>query len=125
MITNGKDKDFSISTMSTPNMEGALDNWMQKLTVKVVTKTTVDYQTVETTVSFDIEAVKQQMNPIRIETKPEGQREWDWFTLHTKAANIFKVDDIVTFNDNNYRIMTVSDFRDYGYFQYDMIRGYS
>jgi len=69
--------------------------------------------------------VIQPLQPKALELKPEGQRGWRWLQIHAEPALQLQLDDIVVLNDGDrYRVMAVRHYEQYGYMEYELVRGY-
>jgi len=124
-IFNAATRPLSQASLSVPNMAEALDNWFQNMTVCVICKTVVNFQLVETSVTRVIKAVRQPFSSKQLAVKPEGQRAWNWETLHVKFPDNFDVDTVVVFNGTRYRIMNRWEFPEYGYYSFDCVRDFT
>jgi hypothetical protein len=123
MITNGKDTLIN-GTGNLPNVMDALNGWFQDNTFTLITKTVVDFELVETQVQSSFYGVKQPMSPEVLKLKPEGQRSWDWNTIHSTPELILKTDDIIIMEGHNYRVMERLDYAAYGYLEYHLVKDY-
>lgn len=114
--------------MSVPNVSGALRGWTKKTTCKVVTKTTVNFRTVETTTDAILDLLITPMGPERISRKPEEQRAWSWFVAHIKQATstaTLKLDDkIIMPSGKTFRVQGPSDWSVAGFISYEMAEDY-
>lgn len=124
MIGNGKDKTLDMLGGSLPNVSGALKTWKQKMTFYLITKTSVRYKQKETAVKMDFFGVMQPLSSVSVERKPEGQRDWRWWRLHAEVGTIMKLDDVVIYRDVQYRVRAYTDYRDYGYVEYELTEDY-
>ena len=121
-IVDGNSKSLPFGNL--PNMGDALENWYQTMTVSIVTKSLTNYQVVESLNTFSIQAVRQPMSSRDLQIKPEGQRAWNWETLHVKGDDVFNVDDIVLFNNKEHRIMQKWNWSEYNYNEYHMVEAF-
>lgn len=123
MIVNAK--DLSIQTSGVPNMADALSNWFSQLKIGKVVKTVVDFQLSESVSYYDVLAVLQPFTTRQLQVKPEGQRAWQWFTLHIKSPDLeFCLDEIALIKNRKYRIMQKFEWEDYGYIEYQLVEDY-
>jgi hypothetical protein len=110
-----------------PNMKSAVMHWASRTTVFVVCKSLSDYEVKE---SFN------QLSAImlRIPTgqdlmmKPEGQRAWNGETLYADTSLQLGVDDIIIFDDINstrYRVVSKTDYSNYGFIEYNILSDYT
>lgn len=108
-----------------PDMTDALLNWFQPLTAKQVTKTTVNFQLVETVVTQTSQGVIQPFKPKQLSMKPEGQRAWSWFMLHCLPSLNLQTDMGAVIQGVPYRVMEKLDYKEYGYIQYALVQDYT
>lgn len=76
-----------------------------------------------TNVTF--QGVWQPFTAEQLLLKPEGQRSWDWQMCHAEPALILNTDEIITYEEIQYRVMSKKDYSKYAYVQYDLVRDYS
>jgi len=120
MITNASDKtlDFSI----VPNVEDALSGWLRKIHVATITKSVVNFRAVEERTVYEIFAVRQPFTTKQLAIKPEGQRAWQWETLHVRGSDVeFCLDDQVLIDGKKYRIMQKMEWQDRGFIEYQLV----
>lgn len=69
--------------------------------------------------------VIQPLNPKLIALKPEGQRAWEWLQIHcfSGALNL-DTNDVIIYNQKNFKVMGVNDYSLDGYIEYHCIRDY-
>lgn len=114
MITNACDNSIVPSTL--PNLQGALDNWYQKVVISILTKSNIDFQLSETASSVEYMVVVQPFTTRQLIIKPEGQRAWNWYTIHVKGTDFEPcMDDVIFFDKKRYRIMQKFEWSQYGY----------
>ncbi len=109
---------------TVPNVAGALTNWFQPMKFTIVTKTIVNAVVVETASDMNFRGVWQPFGSRQLSMKPEGQRQWSWYTCHSDIALGLIDDDVVTYLGIQYRVMEQSDFALYGYYEYHLVRDY-
>lgn len=105
-------------------MKKALRGWTKKTNVKLVTKSIVDFQSVETTDNAVLDINKQPMPPTQIDKKPEGQRFWVWWSFIVKDGPLLKQDDIVIIDNVHYRIQKRNDWTESGFQKYEATEDY-
>lgn len=108
-----------------PNVSDALLDWLQPMIFNVVTKQTVNFQVQENSTLFSFNGVWQPMSPEVLRMKPEGQRSWPWFIVHSLTDLELKTDDVIYYNGLQFRVMQKSDYNLYGYFEYHLVGDYS
>ena len=57
--------------------------------------------------------------------KPEGQRAWSWFLIHSDPVLSLNVDDVVLWKGVQTRIMARKDYAIYGYVEYHAVQDYT
>ena len=106
--------------MPFPDVSGAFTALTSQLIHQAVTKTTSGYEVAETLsqpVAFH--GVIQTQTPKMLMIKPEGQRDWKWYTLWTKRP--LELDDIVTDKAGlKYRVMKKSEWRPASHYEYEL-----
>ena len=107
-----------------PQVGGILSAWQNTMTLKKVTETIVDFESVTTTVDFEFEGVFQPMGR-ELYLKPEGERNWKWWSLWTKTNIEIKNGDIIMdFNDLKFKVMKKTDWSQGGYTKFDLVEDY-
>lgn len=105
-----------------PNVSDAFWDWTTPVILRLVTTEVVDFQAVETSDGVQtFDAVMEPIPPQKLLVKPEGQRTWKWWYLWTTYP--LELDQIVADQENKqYRVMTVSDWRNGGHVQYEVVQ---
>lgn len=125
IIGNASDKKLFENPGTLPDVSGAMQNYFQKMIFTQLIKTVVNFQAVETPTNTEFQGVWQPLSDQQLEMKPEGQRSWSWFMLHSEPSLILKPDDEVTYQGQNYRVMTKTDYTNYGYIEYHLSQDYN
>lgn len=120
-INNAKDVPLNANSGTVPDMSGTLQDWYQKMTFGVITKTVTDFQVVESVVEIQFMGVWQALDNRKLMLKPEGQRAWSWYTLHSQPTINLKVDDIIIYLTRQYRVMSKKNFSLYKFQRYELI----
>ena len=124
-IANGSNRPINVQTGTVPDVSGALTDWFQPMTFSVVEKETIGFQVVETATPVSFRGVIQPFSPRELQMKPEGQRSWTWSTLHSDPSLTLDTDEVVIYNEVQYRVMSRRDFTIYGYVQYELVQDYT
>lgn len=124
-IFNAGSLPLSANPGTLPNMAGTLNDWFQQLSFTTIVKTIVNYVVVETPTTVTFMGVKQPFTPEQLAMKPEGQRSWNWFMIHSYPSLALKTDEIISFNGELHRVMARLDYTDYGYLEYHVVRDYT
>ena len=125
IFLNGKNTPLNANTGGVPDVGDALLEWFQPMTFGVVTKTTQNFQVVETVVETSFRGVIQPLSGRSLAMKPEGQRQWKWIQVHSDPCLILKTDQIIVYLGTQYRVMSQQDFRLYGYVRYELANDYT
>lgn len=103
-----------------PNVSSAFNGWTAPVQLKLVDRKAVDFEAVESTLDVvHFEAVMQPMPPQKVDRKPEGIRAWRWWEAWS-TTKIEKDSVVQDMNGVQYRIQSVQDWGQGGYFHYDM-----
>ena len=116
-------KNRTLSNM--PQMRNTLSGWEVPLTLIKITQSIVDGDAVKTEKRIDFMGVFQPLRDEQLQSKPEGQRSWEWVWIHAKAGTLnLKTQDKVYFNSKNYKVMSVKDYSLNGFIEYELVRDY-
>lgn len=107
-----------------PQLGTPVAEWSQNITFNVLTKSVVNFLNVETVATVNFRGVVQPLSPQALLIKPEGQRAWTWLQIHSLNSLILKPDDIITYEGQDYRVMSKIDDSKYGYVEYHVCTGY-
>lgn len=111
--------------MSVPYLGNALRGWTKKKTVYVMKKSVVNHliaYTIDQTLLLDINI---QPTPREVvNKKPDEQRSWKWWSLLIREGKLLKTDDIVEIDNVKYKIMSIADWSESGFQNYEAIRDF-
>ncbi len=124
MIKNGKDTPLGAAAQYVPDVSNGIMDLMHNVTVGVMQKNNVNGYSKEVPIYIKTMAVRQPFKPRQLEIKPEGQRSWQWFRMHMLVNVRLKVDDRFSMDNVFYRVMSASDYSEFGYYEYDVIQDY-
>lgn len=109
--------------MSFPNMAEAFFDWDMGVQFKVVNPVVADFEVTDTPIADVVfRGVVQPIPATKLMVKPEGQRQWKWFTLWTVqrlALDSNLKDDC----GNEYRVMRDNNWQAAGYQEYEVTQG--
>lgn len=125
VIANAANQPLFAKSGTVPDMSGALTDYFQPLVFTLVKKTTVGFQVVETPRSINFRGVIQPFTSRQLQIKPEGERAWTWFTVHADPSLSLDVDDVVTYNGKQTRIMGRKEYGLYGFVEYEIVQDYT
>lgn len=119
-------KDRAVGTPYLPNLSEALSGLSQTMNIFKVKKTMeVTGEIFETLSAINFEGIIQPMKAFAISLKPEGQRSWRWYTMHSPIGLPLVLDDVLYYADTKYRVAEVLEFNQYGYFEYHLVQDFS
>ena len=109
-----------------PEMSGALTNWQNTMTFSKITKTMVNDEVVDNKVDYYFEGVFEPMTPQALFFKPEGERNWKWWTLWTRIGlDIQNQDLIQDFNGLIYKVIKRTDWTQGNYTEFEVIQDFT
>jgi hypothetical protein len=124
-IYNAKDRPLNALSGTVPNVSGALRDYFQAMTFGLVSKDVVGGDVVETKSDVTFQGVIQPLSGQRLLMKPEGQRKWTWWLLHSDITLDLGIDEVVTYLGTQYRVMAKKNFDLYGYREWELINDYT
>lgn len=124
-IKNAADRPLFANTGTVPDLGEVLNTWYQPMIFTKVTKEVENFQNVEVALNVYFRGLWQPFNPRKLSMKPEGQRSWSWFTVHSDTTLVLHPDEVVKYLGTQYRVMGVYDYSLYNYFEYELVQDYS
>lgn len=129
-IANGCNVPVNVQTGTIPNMGGALLDYMQQMTFTRITKSIVAFREVETSENINFWGVVQPLSGRQLEMKPEGQRKWNWISVHAQndannAVIDLAPDEIIIYLGIQYRVMSAKDYSNFSYSYYELVEDYT
>lgn len=103
-------------------MADALAGWGTRITFKLAQKVIADFEAVEkpiTDVRFN--GVLEPIPPRKLMVKPEGERNWKWYTMWSRRL-IPNGETVIDDRGLSYRIMSNSPWRHGGFNEYEMVQ---
>lgn len=126
IIRNAANVPLNLQTQGTmPDVSGALFDWFQQITFTSVSKSVQNFQAVEVGTSFSFEGTWQPFTDRQLVMKPEGERKWKWFLLHSQPNVPLIPDDVITYLGVQYRVKAMKDWSLNGYMEYHLIEDYT
>lgn len=112
-----------------PQVQDAFTGWMLPIVMARVIKTQVNFRTVEVDEQINTRGMIKPMSTRRLEMKPEGERNWEWLTLHATPDLVLENDSIVKFSARQFagrpfRIMGQRNWANYGFVRYELVNDY-
>lgn len=111
--------------MPVPYMANTLNGWTKKTSVKLITQSVVDFETVETESEIILDINFQPMPSAKVNRKPEEQRTWKWWSIIVKRGPKLSTDDrIVRPSGQVFKIQSANDWSESGFTKYEAIEDY-
>lgn len=125
-IFNAADITLDKNPGTLPNLSGALMQMFQQITFGLVTKTIVNFNLVETTTPISFFGLWQPVSPYRtLMMNKDGQRKWAYFEVFALPTLELTPDSIVLREGIQYRVMSKTNWTQYGYVSYILILDYT
>jgi hypothetical protein len=124
-IVNANAIPLNQNTGTMPNVLSALLDWFQPMTFTTLVKAVVGFQNVEVPTNIDFRGVWQPFTAQQLNTKPDGQTAWRWFTVHADTTLILKPDEVITYLGSQYRVKEKLDYSLNGYVEYHIIEDFT
>lgn len=124
-IANSANLPLFAKSGTVPDVSGALQDYYQAMVFTPVQKSVVGFQALETPKPINFRGIIQPFTKRELILKPEGERAWSWFTLHSDPVLTLQVDDVVLWNGKQTRVMARQDFFLYGYVTYELVQDWT
>jgi hypothetical protein len=124
-IANGADVPLFQKSGDVPDVSGAMQSYFQPTTFEPVGKVVNGFQVVETGTPVTFRGTIQPFTERQLLLKPEGQRAWTWFMIHSDPVLSLNIDDVVVWNGTQTRIMARKDYALYGYVEYHAVQDWT
>lgn len=126
IFKNGSDTPINAGSPTLPNMASALNNWLINMIFGIVGKVVNStFEVTETETDIEFKGVWQPFTSQQLMLKPEGQRAWKWFTVHALVQLKLEPDMVVKYLAQQYRVMEVRNYMEYGYMEYHLVQDYT
>lgn len=124
-LANAANKPLFDKSGSVPDVSGALQDYYQPMVFTPVAKIVEGFQVAEVGNPINFRGVIQPFTGRQLLLKPEGQRAWTWFDLHSDPVLTLKVDDVVLWNGKQTRVMFISNNTLYGFVNYHLVQDWT
>lgn len=108
--------------MSFPDVSDAFWDWTTPVQFILINTVIADFEVAEAEQNAQtFNAVLEPLNPRKLMVKPENQRRWKWWTVWST----FKLQGGQVIQDPEglqYRIMSVTDWRNGGHLEYEAVQ---
>lgn len=124
-IANGANKPLFSKSGSVPDVSGAMQDYYQPMVFEPVGKVVNGFQVVETGAPINFRGTIQPFTERALQLKPEGQRAWSWYLVHSDPILTLEVDDVVVWNGKQSRVMARKDYATYGFNEYHLVQDWT
>lgn len=108
-----------------PNMANTLNGWEVPISIIKITQSIVDGDVVKGEEQIDFMGVWQPLRDEELQSKPEGQRSWEWYWIHAKSGALnLQTQDKIKFQGKRFKVMAVKDYSLNGFIEYHIVRDY-
>lgn len=123
-IVDARVRPISQAVSPMPTMRGTLLGWFRPLDLTQVVKSVENFRTVEVEKPLPANGLWQPFTMEQLSIRPEGERSWRWFMVHTTIDVVLLTDDIIKRRDVPYRVMEKNDYTDNGFVEYHIVNAY-
>lgn len=120
-IQNGTNIPLTFQQGTVPNMGETLTDYFQKMTFTQIVKSVIGFEVLETPTDISFWGILQPFTGKQLALLPEGERAWNWQTLHAQPVLKLQVDDVVTWLGRQVRVMSRKDYSIYSYVEYTLV----
>jgi hypothetical protein len=107
-----------------PTMRSTIMGWFRPITLVVIRKQTVDFETKETEVALETRGTVQPFSATQLAIKPEGERAWKWKMIHATPDLVLSAGEVINYRGTKLRIMRQFPYDENGFVQYEAIEDY-
>jgi hypothetical protein len=124
-VWNANEVPLSSNPGTLPNVADTVANWFQLLVFEKIVKTVVNFQVVETTTPVQFQGVVITDPKRSLVMNTNGQRMWKVKSLFCWPSVLLAPDDVVKYENVQYRVMAGADYKQYGLFEYWLTQDYT
>lgn len=110
--------------MPMPNMATTVSYWQIPLTLQKTIQNIVNGDLVVTKKTYQFKGVIQPLSDEKLQFKPEGQRSWTYYWVHTNSKLNFQTADKIIYKNERYKITAIKNYELYGYKELEIIKDY-
>jgi hypothetical protein len=123
-IVNASVRNVPQAVAPMPTMRSTIMGWFRPLNLTRVIKQTVDFETKEVEIPLPALGTWQPLSHAQLVIKPEGERAWQWFEIHSTPDLKLEPDDIIFRDITPYRVMAQGSYDDNGFISYHVVNDY-
>ena len=111
--------------MAVPYLGKALKGWTKWYTITKRVQTIVNTKATYVDTTVKVKMNIQPTPPQKVDKKPEGDRNWQWWSGIVTEGEYFKKGDLFTVDGKPYKIMNCTDWSESGFQKYEAIEDYT
>lgn len=123
-IINAKDKPLGAASANLPDLSVVVMSFLYPMTFEFTQTTLVNGYSQIVPIKLCTQGCIQPFTPQMLKVKPEGQRNWSWFTVHSLTDVNLNNNDRVLLDGVKYKVMEKVDWSRDEYYEYHMILDY-
>jgi hypothetical protein len=124
-IPSANTRSVSDAATALPSVQCTIVGWFRPLVLGRITKLIVEGEVRESAAELRCRGVIQPFDDRKLRIKPEGERSWNWQMLHTTPDVKLRNDEEFRIKGVPYRVMSNSDWSEYGYITYELVQDYT
>ena len=105
-------------------MANTLTGWQVPLTLVRITQNVVEGDLATTENQYPFMGVIQPLKTEELLAKPEGQRSWNYYWIHTNSNLDFRTADKILYQNTQYKITGIKDYSLNGFRELEVILDY-
>lgn len=110
----------SMRSSGMPNMAMTLNGWEIPLSlVRITQNISEDGDLIETREQINFIGCWQPLSNEELQLKPEGQRNWSYYWIHSRDLEL-NVADKVIYNNKTYKVIAKKDYSINGFIEYQV-----
>ena len=123
-LINAMDKPLFEASSNLPDVSAAVMGLLYPVIFEKIQTTLVDGRAQKVPIKIKTQASVQPFTAQMLKIKPEGQRNWSWFTIHALEDLILENNDRIKIDGVRYKIMEKSNWVRNHYVEYNAILDY-
>lgn len=111
-------------TSSMPQQDTAVDRLLSPLVFERIQETLVEGLVQKLPVFVSTLGSIQPFTDRQLSVKPEGERAWSWYQIHTQTNFKLDVNERIKINGVRYKVMALRDYSRNAFYEYHIIEDF-
>lgn len=120
-VASASDRSVQDVASPQPNVRDTVLGWSEMLVLVRLYKKIVNRENVNEEKEFTCMGMVQPFSARDLKVKPEGQRAWKWWMLHTTEQVALKPGEEFILKGTKYKVMSDLPYFRNGYYEYELI----